>query len=199
MDDWRVLELKFVFLCGKRIKRVYNVEEHILKLRGFLFFSCHAASSPENNQKRKNFPLKYLFHSKNLSGENNCDWEKQFHPVWNPYIDLSTICIASYSSDIYICLCMIGKNLEACDWPMVLLLNSQPGHNWWELSVYYVVYYVGGKNQESSSSNWISTRAPETFHLPIQRFVFEAPGGLPWTICISMTQFLYFATIWQIC
>ena len=40
---------------------------------------------------------------------------------------------------------MIGKNLEACDWPMVLLLNSQPGHNWWELSVYYVVYYVGGK------------------------------------------------------
>ena len=40
-------------------------------------------------------------------------------------------------------------------------------------------YYVGGKKQESSSSNWISTRAPETFHLPIQRFVFEAPGGFP--------------------
>ena len=53
-------------------------------------------------------------------------------------------------------------------------------------------YYVGEK-QESSSSNWISTRAPETFHLPIQRFVFEALGGLPWTICISMTQFNYFA------
>ena len=56
------------------------------------------------------------------------------------------------------------------------------------------LFSMWGKNQESSSSNWISTRAPETFHLPIQRFVFEAPGGLPWTICISMTQFLYFAT-----
>ena len=41
MDDWRVLELKFVFLCGKRIERVYNVEEHILKLRIFvLLVSC---------------------------------------------------------------------------------------------------------------------------------------------------------------
>ena len=99
------------------------------------------------NKKRKNFPLKYLFHSKSFSGENNCDWEKQFHHVWNPYIDLSTICIASYSSDINICLCMIGKNLEACDWPVVLLLNSQPGHNWWELSVYYQLAFLlcGGK------------------------------------------------------
>ena len=76
-----MLELKFVFLCGKRIERVYNVEEHILKLRIFvLLVSCSIIRS-ENKQKRKNFPFKYLFHSKSFSGENNCDWEKQFHPV----------------------------------------------------------------------------------------------------------------------
>ena len=69
MDDWRVLELKFVFLCGKRIERVYNVEEHILKLR--IFVLLVSASSSEN--KQKNFPLKYLFHSKSLSAENERD------------------------------------------------------------------------------------------------------------------------------
>ena len=26
MDDWRVLELKFVFLFGKRIERVYTLQ-----------------------------------------------------------------------------------------------------------------------------------------------------------------------------
>ena len=51
MDDWRVLELKFVFLCGKRIERVYNVEEHILKLRIFvLLVSC---SIREQTKKEK--------------------------------------------------------------------------------------------------------------------------------------------------
>ena len=76
------------------------------------------------------------------------------------------ICIAAYSTDIYICLCMIGKNLEACDWPMVLLLNSQPGHNWWELSVSYQLAFLlcgGKKNKKAVHPTGFPQELPKLF------------------------------------
>ena len=55
MDDWRVLELKFVFLCGKRIERVYNVEEHISKLRIFVLLVSCSIIIREQTKKGKTF------------------------------------------------------------------------------------------------------------------------------------------------